>query len=195
MDDRKDRIVIRFDEDTGRYRGAQPRESTVVAPATTVSPTRLSPRARRMQADANSMRKAFARFPVIQLLLAQGVPPDLYRVQYNVLGLARGANGQPIQRSQHVVDIQLTAEYPRQAPKCKILTPIFHPNFDPTVICVGDHWTAGESLVDLVVRVGEMIAYQAYNIKSPLDGEAAMWTDLNRNRLPIDSRTLMPPER
>ena len=76
----------------------------------------------------------------------------------------------------------------------RMLTPIFHPNFDPVVICVGDHWTAGERLVDLIVRIGEMIAFQAYNIKSPLDGEAAMWLNQNSWSLPTDKRNLRPPE-
>ena len=75
-----------------------------------------------------------------------------------------------------------------------MLTPIFHPNIEPATICVGDHWTAGERLVDLVVRIGEMIAYQAYNVKSPLDGEAAMWADLHVRDLPVDDRNLRPPE-
>jgi ubiquitin-protein ligase len=92
------------------------------------------------------------------------------------------------------VEVQLTRDYPRQSPKCKMLTPIFHPNIEPAVICVGDHWTAGERLVELVIRIGEMIAYQAYNIKSPLDGEAAMWADLNQKKLPIDVRCLRPPD-
>lgn len=70
----------------------------------------------------------------------------------------------------------------------------FHPNIEPTAICVGDHWTASERLTDLVIRIGEMIAYQAYNIKSPLDGEAAMWVDLNRGGLPTDTRDIHPPE-
>ena len=48
--------------------------------------------------------------------------------------------------------------------------------------------------VGLVVRIGEMIAYQAYNIKSPLDGEAAMWADLNQSELPIDSRAMRPAD-
>jgi hypothetical protein len=26
-----------------------------------------------------------------------------------------------------------------------------------------------------VVRIGEMLSYQLYNVRSPLDGEAAMW--------------------
>ena len=62
------------------------------------------------------------------------------------------------------------------------------------MICVGDHWTAGERLVDLIVRIGEMITYQAYNIKSPLDGEAAMWADINRDQLPIDNCNLRPAD-
>ena len=157
-------------------------------------PLRRSPRMRRLYSDADSMIRAFMRFSPIQIVRADGTPPDRYQIQYNIMGLVRGAGGQPVRRDSHLVEIQLTAEYPRQSPKCKILTPIFHPNFDPTIICVGDHWTAAESLVDLVVRIGEMIAYQQYNVKSPLDGEAAMWADLNKHLFPIDPTSLRPPE-
>ena len=40
-----------------------------------------------------------------------------------------------------------------------------------------------------------MLAYQAYNIKSPLDGEAAMWADLHADKLPTDNRNLHPAAR
>ncbi len=151
-----------------------------------------SVRSRRLQADAEQIARAFRNFSLIRVSEAIGRPPELYRIEYRIRGLVRGNGGVPIPREQHVAEIQLTREYPRQSPKCKMLTPIFHPNIEPAVICVGDHWTAGESLVDLVIRIGEMIAYQAYNIKSPLDGEAAKWADLNRYRLPIDTRDLDP---
>jgi hypothetical protein len=39
----------------------------------------------------------------------------------------------------------------------------------------------------LVTRIGEMLAYQSYNTKSPLNGEAAKWVDQNIERLPLDS--------
>ena len=71
-----------------------------------------------------------------------------------------------------------------------MLTPVFHPNIDDSTICVGDHWAAGERLTDLVVRIGEMLAFQAYNIKSPLNGEAAMWADLHPEHLPVDPKPL-----
>jgi len=76
-----------------------------------------------------------------------------------------------------------------------MLTPIFHPNIEPSIICIGDHWAAGERLVSLIIRIAEMIAYQAYNVKSPLDGEAAMWAHLNEKQLPIDKRDMNPPEK
>jgi predicted Zn finger-like uncharacterized protein len=67
-----------------------------------------------------------------------------------------------------------------------MLTPVFHPNIAPHAICIGDHWSAGESLSSLVTRIGEMLAYQSYNTKSPLNGEAAKWVDQNVERLPLD---------
>jgi len=157
------------------------------------SPGTPSVRFRRLMADAQQIAQAFAYYPKINILKTQGDPPDLYQIEYRVQGLDRGPDGKPIRRDQHQVEIHLTADYPRLAPRCRMLTPIFHPNIDSSTICVGDHWTAGERLVDLIVRIGEMIAFQAYNIRSPLDGEAAMWADLHAAELPIDSTNLHPP--
>jgi ubiquitin-protein ligase len=155
---------------------------------------RLPMRTRRLLADAEQMRRAFDGGALIRLQATEGEPPELYRIEYHIRGLACGPDDQPVARDTHLVEIQLTSEYPRVSPRCRVLTPIFHPNIDPSTICVGDHWAAGERLVDLVVRIGEMIAYQAYNIKSPLDGEAARWADLNQQRLPMDGRALRPAE-
>ncbi len=149
-------------------------------------------RLRRLAADAEQMAKAFENSELIRAKPIAGDPPDIYRIDYQIGSLARDAKGRPIPRAEHTVEIQLTTDYPRLSPKCKMITPIFHPNIDETTICVGDHWTAGERLVDLVIRIGEMLAYQAYNIKSPLDGEAAMWADLNPDKLPTDSRSVRP---
>jgi len=164
--------------------------------AVNAAPTaaKLSMRTRRLMADAHQMAGAFTNSPVISIRTMTGDPPELYEIQYRINSLTRDAAGKPTSRDLHVAQIELTSDYPRLSPKCKLLTPIFHPNIDETTICVGDHWTAGERLVDLVIRIGEMIAYQAYNIQSPLDGEAAMWADLNPQKLPIDSRVVRPEE-
>ena len=140
------------------------------------------------------MAAAFDAASPIRVRSASGNPPDAYEIEYFVRGLERGNGSEPTIREQHLVEIQLTADYPRVAPACRMLTPIFHPNIDPATICVGDHWAAGERLAALVIRIGEMIAYQAYNIQSPLDAEAAMWADLNAAKLPVDARNLHPAE-
>jgi ubiquitin-protein ligase len=151
-------------------------------------------RQRRLTSDARNLAAAFASFPAIHVTPAAGNPPDVYEIEYHVRGLERGGDDQPIPRDVHRVEIRLHTDYPRLAPHCRMLTPMFHPNVDANTICVGDHWTAGERLTNLVIRIGEMIAYQAYNIKSPLDAEAAMWADLNPGQLPIDSQNLHPAE-
>ena len=166
------------------------------APAAAAAPPaapRVPMRTRRLMADAQHMAEAFQTSLLIKILATEGNPPDLYRVQYHINSLEPTDNPEsPSPRDVHQVEIQLTADYPRVAPRCKMLTPIFHPNIDPSHICVGDHWAAGERLVDLVIRIGEMLAYQAYNIRSPLDAHAAMWADLNPSRLPTDPRTIRP---
>jgi hypothetical protein len=74
-----------------------------------------------------------------------------------------------------------------------MLTPVFHPNFDDSSVCIGDFWAASESLDDLIIRIGRMIAYQEYNTKSPLNGLAAKWAAQNQHLLPVDPRPVAPP--
>lgn len=91
------------------------------------------------------------------------------------------------------MEVNLSLGYPRRAPQCRMLTPVFHPNFDDSMVCIGDFWAASEGLDDLIIRIGRMIAYQEYNTKSPLNGLAAKWAAQNSQLLPIDSRPVAPP--
>lgn len=143
-------------------------------------------RRRRLQADHARITKAFANDPHIRVLKVTGAPPDRYQIEYSVLGLALQGD-RVVKKKRHLAEIYLTSGYPRQAPQCRMLTPNFHPNIDPNAICVGDHWAAGESLANLIVRIAEIISYQSYNTKSPLNGEAARWCEENARHLPIDT--------
>jgi ubiquitin-protein ligase/DNA-directed RNA polymerase subunit RPC12/RpoP len=183
------------DEHAGRSARCKACGATVTVPAAEPSQpaVKIPMRTRRLRADAEAIAATFADFPIIRAIPVAGDPPETYHVAYAINSLQRGADGKPQPCKFHKVEIQLTAEYPRISPKCTMLTPIFHPNIDTSSICVGDHWTAGERLADLIIRIGQMIAFQEYNIRSPLDAEAAMWADLNVNLLPIDARDIRPP--
>ncbi|MFN0051577.1 MAG: ubiquitin-conjugating enzyme E2 [Planctomycetales bacterium] len=150
-------------------------------------------RLRRLTADHQKLRDYCERHPRLTLLTAQGDPPESYQVQYKIKSLRRvDERLDPV--GLHVVEIQLPRDYPRVPPQCRMLTPVFHPNIAPHAICVGDHWSAGEPISSIVARIGEMLAFQSYNTKSPLNGEAARWVDENQDRLPLDQVNMLLDE-
>jgi ubiquitin-protein ligase len=150
-------------------------------------------RLRRLQADYDKLREYVNRHPRLQLIQADGTPPERYQVEYRIRGLRQGADDLSVVKS-HMVEIALPLNYPRMPPQCRMLTPIFHPNIAPHAICIGDHWSPGEPLWSIVARIGEMIAYQSYNTKSPLNGEAARWVEQHLDELPLDPVSLMPDD-
>lgn len=154
-----------------------------------------SPRIRRLLLDKQQLDSRLQNWPLIQVVGKAGIPPELYRIAYSIKGLYVAPTGEILERDQHLLEVNLSLGYPRRAPQCRMLTPVFHPNFDDTVVCIGDFWAASEGLDDLIIRIGRMIAFQEYNTKSPLNGLAAKWAAQNSNLLPIDSRNISPPLR
>jgi predicted Zn finger-like uncharacterized protein len=147
-------------------------------------------RLRRLQADYQRLQEFVKRHPRVELIQAVGSPPEQYQLQYQIRSL-RQKDDRLVEADTHLVEITLPRNYPRVPPQCRMLTPIFHPNIAPHAICIGDHWSAGEPLSSLVARIGELLAYQSYNTKSPLNGEAARWTSENLNRLPLDPVSML----
>lgn len=153
----------------------------------------ISPRVRRLKLDFETLTQRLAGWPLVRISGTAGMPPEVYRFTYNVKGLFVTPGGEIQERDVHEMEVNLSLGYPRRAPQCRMLTPIFHPNFDDTTVCIGDFWAASEGLDDLIVRIGRMIAYQEYNTKSPLNGLAAKWAAEHSNLLPVDNRTIAPP--
>jgi ubiquitin-protein ligase len=152
-----------------------------------------SPRTRRLALDEQMLRNLFEDWPLIRVTGKAGMPPEIYRITYNIRGLYVAGSGEILERDTHVLELNLTLGYPKRAPQCRMLAPVFHPNFDDSMVCIGDFWAASEGLDDLIIRIGRMIAYQEYNTKSPLNGLAAKWAAQNSHLLPIDSRPVAPP--
>jgi ubiquitin-protein ligase len=142
-------------------------------------------RLRRLMADYDAVRRLVRLHPKIDVEGVSGNPPDRYLLVLHVRSLReRGGDIEPA--DTHRLEVTLPSGYPRDAPLFRMLTPVFHPNIAPHAVCIGDHWSAGQSLDTLVQRVGEMLAFQSYNTKSPLNGRAARWADENLDQLPLD---------
>lgn len=134
------------------------------------------------------MTAAFSRHSHIRILQTEGNPPEKYVVQFSILGLVPAEEEAPSYARTHRAEIFLLRDYPRRPPLCRMTTPVFHPNIDPQKICIGDHWSAGQTLPQLVVRIAEMIAYQSYNVKSPLNAKAAAWAEEHIDQLPLEKK-------
>ncbi|MGD1002399.1 MAG: ubiquitin-conjugating enzyme E2 [Candidatus Brocadiia bacterium] len=146
-------------------------------------------RLRRLKADYDKICTMFSGKSPIRVKEARGTPPEKYQIEFLVTSLQQDPMTHAL-RSHNcfIAEITLTAAYPRMAPQCRMITPAFHPNIAPHAICIGDHWAAGESLPFLIVRIAEMVAFQSYNVKSPLNGEAARWVEANKASVPTDTR-------
>ena len=142
-------------------------------------------RLRRLQSDYEAIRRLVRVHPHIETEGVSGNPPEVYRLFLSVRSLQQRGE-ELFFVDQHRLEITLPRGYPRDAPTCRMLTPVFHPNIAPHAVCIGDHWSAAESLSSVIMRVCEMLAFQSYNIKSPLNGEAAQWAAEHLTQLPTD---------
>jgi ubiquitin-protein ligase len=151
-------------------------------------------RLRRLAADYEKIKNQFTGHPHIHVEPLFGNPPERYRVVFSLRGIQElDYRHRPVYLDRHEAEIYLHMGYPREKPKCVLRTEIFHPNFGP-YICIGDHWAAGETLADVIVQIGQMLAYQSYNPKSPLNGLAAQWARQNEHLFPVDSVNLYQAE-
>ena len=142
-------------------------------------------RLRRLQSDYEAIRRLVRVHPHIETEGVSGNPPEVYRLFLSVRSLQQRGE-ELFFVDQHRLEITLPRGYPRDAPTCRMMTPVFHPNIAPHAVCIGDHWSAAESLSSVIMRVCEMLAFQSYNIKIPSNGEAPQWAAEHVTQLPTD---------
>ena len=151
----------------------------------------MTPRLRRLRADADRLMAFLEGNQHIKMIEAVGTPPERYVLEYHLDGLVPSEDGSPRTGDVHRAEVFLPLDYPRRPPFCRMTTPVFHPNIDPQKICIGDHWSAGQSLVELVARIAQMICYQSYNTQSPLNGLAAAWVTEHAAQVPLEAVDLV----
>lgn len=145
----------------------------------------MTARMKRLTFDWEQISKDFANHQYIKISPVGIEPYERYNVTYFVNGIYLKPDGQVEVQSRHEVEITLHSEYPRYKPLCKIMTPIWHPNFRDGQICIGDIWGAGENLSDIIINIGNMIQYKSWNSYSPLSADAAKWAIEHKQMFPV----------
>ncbi len=133
----------------------------------------------QLEAINQEITKAFSDDPRISIIAADGNPPDKYEVTYQVEGLQKTDAGAIEKTDSHTIAISIPFGYPHFPPSCKPKSPVFHPDFDPAAICIGDFWEKNRSIVDLITHIGEMITGTFYSTSNAFNEEAAQWYEEN----------------
>lgn len=146
-------------------------------------------RERRLENEYRQLKEFLDRKQHIKLDMADGDPPDYYQLSFNTCGINRLEDGRPVYGSKHRIEFIFPAEYPRDGPILRYLTPVFHPNFyEDGEICVS-WWIPGRTLTALVQQLDDMIAYRnfdAHRIFNAPNKEAAQWAVDHPKMIPVN---------
>lgn len=161
------------------------------APAAPPASANLSPRQRRLTADAQELLSGFSGHQHVAVHPVGTQPPERYQIIYSLPALVTNRSNSLQVTNQHVVHMILPAGYPREKPYCTCDSAVFHPNFG-SYICIADFWSPSQSIVDVVVQIGDMLQYKLHNVRSPLNAVAARWVSQHLDRVPISNVNLQP---
>ena len=127
----------------------------------------------------------FSSHQTISIVPTKGDPPDRYEITYNVIGLSKPGKGGVIEATGHVVELAIPFGFPHFPPSCKPKSDIFHPDFDPAAICLGDFWHQDRQLPDLILYIGRMINGEFYSRTNAFNEEACIWYGDHSEAFPL----------
>ena len=129
----------------------------------------------------------FHGHPVIAIEPTKGDPPDQYSITYSMKGLVQSPDGSIGESNKHIVELSIPFGFPHFPPSCKPKSNIFHPDFDPAAICLGDVWEQDASLAHIILYIGKMINGDAFSTKNAFNDEAAAWYKENGSKFPLNT--------
>ena len=167
---------------------------TLPPPAFAMSPVAWSDgQLARLQGEWRTAFRAFAYHPFVAISALRGDPPTQYRVDFRVRSLVLN-DAEQLQYVQTVsVEIWLPPGYPSQEPLVRPLVAVFHPNFSYDRVSFATAWQSGDTLVDVVHRVGEYLAYRSYDPQAVVNEVALQWLTDNAGLVPLDARADFTP--
>ncbi|MGL1931147.1 MAG: hypothetical protein OCC45_05250 [Desulfotalea sp.] len=135
------------------------------------------------QQDAllNSFDTYFTNHDFIKVTKASA---DNYSVSFKLLGYIK--NGDIIElATEHSIHLEIPFGFPLFPPSCKPVSPTFHPDFDPSAICISDFWDPDKTCNHLIEYIGEMIQGIHFSTENSFNDEAAAWYQENSSNFPI----------
>ncbi len=131
------------------------------------------------------LREVFLSHPAISIKPAKGDPPEQYEITYNITGFSKPGRGEATLSTGHKVELTIPFGFPHFPPSCKPKSDIYHPDFDPAAICLGDFWQQHSQIPDLIIFIGKLINGESYSTTNAFNEEAAIWYQSHKDVFPI----------
>ena len=131
------------------------------------------------------LRDCFSDHTIISVVPAAGNPPDRYQAIYHMKGLTKPGSGDVVEAFDHVVELTIPFGFPHFPPSCKPKSSIFHPDFDPAAVCLGDFWHQDRRIADLILYIGQMINGEYYSRTNAFNEEACLWYVSQADSFPL----------
>jgi ubiquitin-protein ligase len=143
-----------------------------------VSPDQLSEIYRQLRAFIDSQQ-------AVSVKPMKGDPPEQYEVTYNISGFSKPGKGEPYLTTGHKIEMTIPFGFPHFPPSCKPKSDIFHPDFDPAAICLGEFWHQHRQIPDLIVFIGRLINGESFSTINAFNEQAASWYQDHSDSFPI----------
>jgi hypothetical protein len=133
---------------------------------------------------------------LLDLAPLEGGPCQRYLAGFRCTGLVRSASGEVALADRFLLGVWFPDQYLREADPFRVLTwieprRVFHPNVCAPFICIG-RLAPGTPLIDMLYRCFEIITWNRVTMREDdaLDRDACAWARRNRQRFPVDRRSL-----
>ena len=156
----------------------------------------------RMADEWRRLQRAFAYHPHVTVSPLAGdgtggddrTPPSAYQIDYRVQTLIVSPTTNQLEYAATAAfEVRLAAGFPNEAPSVRPLTPVFHPNVSYDGVSLDGLWHPNETLVGLVRKVGELLAYRAYDAAYAVNPAAVDWLTANHAHTPTDQQANLAP--
>jgi ubiquitin-protein ligase len=131
------------------------------------------------------LQNSFAGHPFINIHPSKGDPPEQYDIVYRLNAYHKDKQNNIYKGAEQRILVTIPIGFPHFPPSCKPKSPIFHPDFDPAAICIGDFWHPQRSLAELIIYLGRLLNGESYSKENTFNEEAALWYLAHANNFPL----------
>lgn len=149
----------------------------------------------RMENEWRRLQRAFAYHPHVTLIPIAGDPPSSYQVDFRLTTVIVNPRTSQLEYVANAsVQVILPPGFPNESPTVRPMTAIFHPNVSYEGLYLENLWHPNETLLGLIRKVGDVLAYRSYDPDYAVNPAAMDWLIANHSILPIDGQANLSPQ-